>query len=130
MTTYGRVELSYWFISHHSLPRISDQDTTESTTTDESLSARVAIVPGRNMESSFRVVFDFTPHLNPSATITYQAMISNDSEVFHIVSSGQVHELIEALYKGTARLTDRDEEGRSLLNVSYHAAFFERTLTS
>jgi hypothetical protein len=81
------------------------------------------------MESSFRIVFDFTPHLNPSATIKYQAMIPNDSVIFHIVRSGQVKELIEALDKGTARFPDRDEEGRLLLHVSCHEAFFERILT-
>jgi hypothetical protein len=126
MTSYGRVEASFWNISHNSLPRISDQDTTESTSTDETFGARVTIVPSRKIESSFRIVFDYTPHLNPSATITYQATIANDSEIFHIVRSGQVKDLIGALEKGTARLTDRDEEGRSLLYVSCHEAFYRK----
>jgi hypothetical protein len=128
MTPYGRVEVSFWTTSNRSHPNISDEDTIEST--HEAFAARLAIVPSRNIASSFRVVFDFTPHLNPSATITYQAMIPNDSEVFRIIRSGQVKELVKALSKGTARLTDRDEEGRSLLNVSYHEASFERIMTS
>jgi hypothetical protein len=71
------------------------------------------------------MIFDFTLHLDPSATITYQAMIPNDSEVFKIAGWGEVKELIELLVKGTASLTDRDEEGRSLLNVSCYRLFFE-----
>ncbi len=128
MTPYGRVEVSFWTTSNRSHPNIGDEDTIDST--DEAFAARMAIVPSRNLPSSFRIVFDFTPRLSPSATITYQAMIPNDSEVFRIVRSGQVKELIKALDKGTARLTDRDEEGRSLLNVSCHEASFERIVTS
>jgi hypothetical protein len=54
-------------------------------------------------------------------------MIPNNSEVFKIVGSGEVKELIELLEKGTASLTDRDEEGRSLLNVSRYKPFYKST---
>lgn len=128
MTPYGRVEASFWTTPNRSYPRISDEDTIEPT--DEAFATRLAIIPGRNLNraSSFRMVFDFTLHLNPSATITYQAMIPNNSEVFQIAQYGQVQELISALAQGTARLTDRDEEGRSLLNVSCNKLFFERII--
>lgn len=126
MTPYGRVEASFWTTPKRSYLDISDEDTIEST--DEAFATRLAIIPGRNLNRapSFRVVFDFTPHLNPSATITYQAMISNNSEVFQIVENGQINELTDTLAKGTARLTDRDEEGRSLLNVSCYKVVFDR----
>lgn len=45
-------------------------------------------------------------------------MISNDSEVFKIAGSGEVEELLKLLEEGIASITDRDEEGRSLLAVS------------
>jgi hypothetical protein len=61
--------------------------------------------------------------------MTYQRTVPIDSQVFEIVSCGKVRELVEALEQGTARLTDRDEEGRSLLNVSFHEIRFERCLT-
>ena len=116
-TPFGRVEVS-----------IIAGDTTESM--DTVLAARVAVVPHRTTTSSFRVVFDFTPHLDPAAKITYQAMIPNDSEVFNVVRKGEVELLKEVLRQGTARLTDRDEEGRSLLNVGCYRTSFERIVTT
>jgi hypothetical protein len=68
--------------------------------------------------SPLRVVVDLAPRLDPTATITYQAMIPNDSAVFKIARSGKIKDLIELFEKGTAFLTDRDERGRSLLSVS------------
>lgn len=91
--------------------------TEEDISEQNSIAARIAIHPKGSVVSSFRVVFDFDPRLNPSATVTYQAMIPNDSEIFKIIESGEVEELLEALDNKTASLTDRDEEGRSLLNV-------------
>jgi hypothetical protein len=85
---------------------------------DEAFAAKVTIVPNSYRIRSLRVIFDFPPILNPIPKITYQAMIPNDSEVFQIIASGQVEKLIEALDVGSISLTDRDEEGRSLLNVS------------
>lgn len=118
MTPYGRVDASFWTISNSSHASITDGDAFE--TMDEAFAARVVIIPSDSKISLFRVVFDFTPHLDPTPKISYQAMIPNDSEVFEIVISGQVEKLIGALEKGTTSLTDRDEQGRSLLNVSCH----------
>lgn len=130
ITPYGGVNLTFWNISHASLPKISDQDTTESASVDETFGAKVAIVPNQTVESPLRVVVDFTPHLNPSATITYHAFIPNDSEIFEIVKYGQVKDLIKFLDNRSASLTNRDEEGRSLLHVSCQEAFFEQMLIS
>jgi hypothetical protein len=49
--------------------------------------------------------------------LTYQAMVPNDSEVFKIVNAGDVKALKKALAMKIASLTDRDEDGRSLLSV-------------
>lgn len=126
-TPYGRVEASFWTVSNgfHLGPAGEDIDEA----TDKALAARVAIVPTRTVASSFRIVFDFTPRLDPLAKITYQAMIQNDSEVFDFVRNDQVTKLVEALQKGTASLNDRDEQGRSLLNVSLHEASIFRVIS-
>jgi hypothetical protein len=116
---HGRVEFLFWTSSNGSHLGTTDENVSVST------AARVTIIPNRTILSSIRLQFDFAQHLDPSARITYQATIPNDSEVFLLVSSGQVQQLIEALDKGTAHLTDRDEEGRSLLNVSYNGASSE-----
>jgi hypothetical protein len=44
-------------------------------------------------------------------------MVPNDSEVFKIVNAGDVKALKKALAMKIASLTDRDEDGRSLLSV-------------
>jgi hypothetical protein len=79
--------------------------------------------------SPLRVVVDLAPRFDPTATITYQAMIPNDSVVFRIAHSGRVTDLIELFEKGTAFLTDRDEQGRSLLSVSLCNLIVERPNT-
>lgn len=84
----------------------------------EIAATRLIIVPNGAGMSPLRVVVDLAPRLNPTATITYQAMIPNNSAVFKIARSGKVTDLIELFEKGTAFLTDRDEQGRSLLSVS------------
>jgi hypothetical protein len=120
MTPHGRVDTSFWTVSDTS--RISDAEENTSTATDREFGAKVAIVPSYSRTSRFRVVFDITPHLGPKPKITYQAMIPNDSEIFNLIKFGKVEEFIEALERGTASLTDRDEQGRSLLHVSYREA--------
>ena len=119
-THYGRVDALFWTTS--SSTSVINEDTRE--TLDEVFAAKVVIVPNVRRIRSLRVIFDFPPILDPIPKITYQAMIPNDSEVFKIVASGQVERLIEALDLGSTSLTDRDEEGRSLLNVSCHGASF------
>lgn len=114
-TPYGRVEGSFWAIPDHSIS--DDRDGTRFPS--KLAAARLALVPSGVGRTHFRVVFDFTPSLDPCATITYQAMIPSDSKVFRIAQSGDVGELLELLNGGTASLTDRDEEGRSLLNVRF-----------
>ena len=87
-------------------------------TRDMALAGTVAITPRDCRASSFRAVFDFDPTLRLTPHLTYQAMIPNDSKVFTIIATGTVEDLTNALELRAASLTDRDEEGRSLLNVS------------
>jgi hypothetical protein len=122
MTPHGRVDTSFWTVSDNF--RVSGADKNTSAITDRSFGARVAIVPDYSKSSPFRVVFDFTPYLDPKPKITYQAMIPNYSEIFRLIKSGQLEEFIKALDQGTASLTDRDEQGRTLLSVSYYKASF------
>lgn len=87
-------------------------------TSEKEFIANIKIVPRHMGTSSFRVIFDINPYFDPSLKITYQAIRPNDSEIFKIVTSGQLQKLLWALENVTASLTDRDEEGRSLLHVS------------
>jgi hypothetical protein len=112
MTRYGRIEVSFSTISNGIT--VPDEDSLG--IIDEAFTARVAIVPC--VCRRFRVIFDFNPTIDLTPKITYQAIIPNSSEVFKIVASGNVEELIKTLNLGTTSLTVRDEEGRSLLNVS------------
>jgi hypothetical protein len=119
-TQYGRVDAFFWTTS--SSTSVIDEDIRE--TLNEVFAAKVTIVPNLCRTRSLRIIFDFPPILDPIPKITYQAMIPNDSDVFRIVASGQVEKLIAALDLGSTSLTDRDEEGRSLLNVSCPGASF------
>ena len=87
-------------------------------TRDMALAGTVAITTRDCRDFSCRAVFDFDPTLRLTPHLTYQAMRPNDSKLFTIIATGTVEDLTNALELGAASLTDRDEEGRSLLNVS------------
>jgi hypothetical protein len=118
MTRYGRINASFSTISNGNTA--TDEDPLG--ITDEAFAARVAIVPCVCRKIPFRVIFDFNPTIDLTPKITYQAIIPNSSEVFEIVASGNIEELIKALNSCTTSLTVRDEEGRSLLHVSGYRA--------
>jgi hypothetical protein len=63
------------------------------------------------------VMFSLFNSQSLTSNITYQAIIAKDSPVFDIAGRGTVTQLIKAVEKGTASLTDRDEYGCSLLQV-------------
>ena len=90
---------------------------------DEVLATRITFIPKRTLSCSFAAVFDFSPGHDPFARITYQARISNQSSISQVVRAGDVDGLIQMLEDGSGHRTDRDEEGRSLLNVSYRGFF-------
>jgi hypothetical protein len=109
------VQVSFWAKSNDS----NIETRGEPSGKDSKITAsRIIIVPNGAGMSPLRVVVDLAPRLDPTTTITYQAMIPNDSVVFKIARSGKVTDLIGLFEKGTAFLTDRDEQGRSLLSVS------------
>jgi hypothetical protein len=108
--------VSFWGIVDHSKVETRKAANRSGSTV---IIARLAIVPRSVGQPLFRVVFDFNPYLHPSATVTYQAMIPNDSEVFKIAGSGTVEDITELLKNGNASLTDHDEEGRSILHVGH-----------
>lgn len=85
---------------------------------DMALAGTVAITPRDCRAFSCRAVCGFDPTFHLTPHLTYQAMRPNDSELFTIIATGAVEDLTNALELGAASLTDRDEEGRSLLNVS------------
>jgi hypothetical protein len=127
MTRYGRLDTSFWTATESVGVNGANEDTIAST--DSAFAGRVAILPHYSKSCPFGVVLEFTPDLDPKPKITYQAMIPNDSKIFRLIEFGQVEEFIKAFEQGTASLTDRDEQGRSLLNVSYHEASLYQGVT-
>lgn len=116
------MKASFWTLSNDSNLKTRGDATR---TASKIVAVRLEIMPSSIGTSPFLVVFDFIPHLDPSATMMYKVMIPNDSEVFRIAGCGEVKDLIELLEKGNVSLTDCDEEGRSLLNVSCCRPFLE-----
>jgi hypothetical protein len=113
-TSYGRILVVFVQTKH-----LSEHNSVhEDFSTQGALAAQIVIHPNSSCVPPNRIVLDLNLHLNPSAKITYQEIIPNTSEVFSIIEYGQLDDLLRALEDRTARLTDRDEEGRSLLNVS------------
>jgi hypothetical protein len=112
-TPHGRVLAIFWQVRNSSEHR-SDSEELHA---QKSIAAKIAIYSSDTGSDPFRIVLDLDPRLNPSATITYQATIPNNSEVFKIIEFGKLEDLLKALEAKTASLTDRDEKGRSLLNV-------------
>lgn len=64
------------------------------------------------------ISLDFNQACSIPFKLYYQAMVPNDSNIWKIVEAGDVEALREAFVMQTASLTDRDEDGRSLLGVS------------
>lgn len=102
-TSHGRLEVSFWANPNEAY----------------SFGAKITFLSCSNAISSSRAVLELSSYLDPSAKITYQALRPNDSEVFAIVTSGDVRRLEQELANGTMSLNDRDEKGRSLLNLSF-----------
>ena len=118
-TSYGRILVVLEQTKRHNSVQ-------EDFSTQGAFAAQIVIHPNSSCVPAKRIVLDLKLHLNPSAKITYQETIPNTSEVFSIIEHGQLDDLMRALEDRTARLTDRDEEGRSLLNVSHVALQFSK----
>jgi len=117
-TPYGHIQVSTWADERPT----KDAITNVPLSNDTDFAARVEIVPFLE-NSKCIITLDITPQLHPKVHLTCENMISNSFEVFKVVQSGEIWRLNEMLYKGTARLSDRDHMGRSLLNVSQLSEF-------
>jgi len=108
------MELSFWLTS-----TVVDNENTARKTKDLTsvYPARITLFTRSKTESTVCVNLDFNPLWDLPMKLTYQAMVPNDSEVFKIVDAGDVEALKKAFVMKTASLTDRDEDGRSLLSV-------------
>lgn len=90
----------------------------------EAFAARLVVTPTFNAHSKHQIIIDlahqihesYRVHLTPS--LSFRALISDDSEVFKIVTKGSVKQIVSLLRRGAASLRDCDTTGRSLLNVS------------
>ena len=100
----------------------SDDEAAESV--DESFTAKVLVTPTSAPLSKFQIIIDIASRTHQSGTIcftptlTFCAMIPNDSEVFRVVEGGSVGKLKKLLSSEAASIGDCDPMGRSLLNVS------------
>ena len=102
------------------LPETEDNDTESA---DEAFATKVVITPASAPISRSQIVIDVASRMYRNRvtyftpTLTFRAMIPNDSEVFRVVKGGSVKRLKKLLSSGAASLGDCDEKGRSLLNV-------------
>ena len=110
-------------------PLLRPDSEEENTRIQSSIGAQIAIHSTGSVVPPYRIVLDLDSTLNPSAKITYQAIRPNNSEIFSIMQYGTLEDLMKALESKTASLTDRDEEGCSLLNVSQVASSHPNRLT-
>ncbi|KAE9380968.1 hypothetical protein N431DRAFT_137126 [Stipitochalara longipes BDJ] len=112
-TQHGRMELSFWS-ARTDVDENKAEKTKYFTSTDL---ARITLFTRSRMKRTVCVNLDFNPRWDLPMKLTYQAMVPNDSEVFKIVEAGDVEALERVLDMKTASLTDRDEDGRSLLSM-------------
>jgi hypothetical protein len=113
-TPYGTVVARFW----RSQPYLENCSIDVRSEIQTLIGAQIAI-NSKGSSETYRIILELDLCLNPSARITYQATRPNDSEIFSIVRFGNLEDLLKVLEEKTASLTDRDEEGRSLLNVRY-----------
>lgn len=109
-TSSWRVQTSFWTRSDDS--RLRNREATAI------VAARIIIGLTSTKPSPCQIVFDFTPHLNPSTTMTFQATVPGYSRVSSLAKYGKIRDLVQLFEHNAATLTDRDQQGRSLLQVS------------
>ena len=101
------------------------QDTKDhDTESAETFAAKLIVTPTSAQLSKIQIIIDIASReyqnrtVSFTPTLTFRAIVPDDSEVFHVVLSGSVHKLKRLLSSGGASLGDCDSMGRSLLNVS------------
>ena len=103
---------------------VADNEDCDTESANEAFAAKVVVTPTSTIVSNVQIIIDLasrtcqnrTVYFTP--TLTFHAMIPDDSEVFRVVQGGSVKRLKKLLSSGAASLGDCDPEGRSLLNVS------------
>jgi hypothetical protein len=94
--------------------------TTEKTT--KAFAGTISILP-RTKKRKMQIRASFFQHMTQNGgysfapTISFHAVIPDDSKVFQLVEDGDLHGLRQMLQDGLASLTDCDTYGRSLLGV-------------
>lgn len=108
------------FFKNIALQDAEDQGTKSA---DEAFAAKLLFTPISASLSSSKIVINLasriyrnnTVYLTP--TLTFHAMIPDDSEIFRVVKRGSVRKLKKLVSSGAASLGDCDSMGRSLVNV-------------
>ena len=130
MTSHGIMHAT--FLTRSTNRGMHDADIDSASSMEGPFSGRIALVPERTGTPLSCIIFNFasiTGSTNLSMNLTYYPMIPNSSRIFEIVNAGDLQGLIEALENGDASLNDRDEQGRSLLNVSLMTSLGSKNTT-
>jgi hypothetical protein len=72
----------------------------------------------RVMTSFHQAIMRNGHHAVLQPTISFSAVIPDESRVFNVVMHGEIKDLIRMCLEGEASLTDSDRYGRTLLHVS------------
>ncbi|KAL9065483.1 MAG: hypothetical protein Q9161_008188 [Pseudevernia consocians] len=116
ITRYGRLDASF---KTTLFPDPEDLDTESA---DEAFAAKLLVTPTSASVSNLQIVIDIASRTYQNRTIyftptlTFRAMVADDSEVFRVVGGGSVKKLGMLLSSGAASLGDCDSMGRSLLH--------------
>lgn len=124
LTPYGRVNAIF-----SSTPKASVLGVEEASRPKDIIAAKFVLIPAvTSIPFCIEFCMNLEAHVNnPSNSIkvNYHAIRPDDSEIFRIASYGSVQELRDMLTNKTARLTDRDTDGRSLLGVGKSWILFD-----
>jgi hypothetical protein len=88
----------------------------------KSFAGTISILP-RTKQRQMQIRASFFQHMTQNGaysfapTISFHAVIPNDSKVFQLIEDGDLDGLKQMLQDGLASLTDCDTNGRSLLGV-------------
>jgi hypothetical protein len=102
----------------HTVSRVTTEQTTKS------FAGTISILP-RTKKRKMQIRASFFQHMTQNGgysfapTISFHAVIPNDSKVFQLVEDGDLDGLKQMLQDGLASLTDCDMDGRSLLGVRF-----------
>lgn len=131
--TFDGARIDILSIKTSSAPLTKSHYLTESNQEPGTWSTTVSYTPNTTTDSKKQIILRYEHQLDfVSASIgptilTYRNVRSNSSKVFKIAQTGFVDDLRRLLDSGEASTTDCDEQGRSLLGVSYAEPLFGST---